>query len=489
MLFPQVCRAFAGSARFTVFSCSGIGRRSGAVLLAIASLAVGQLHAAVDAKSKAEQYCYGCHGDQFSGGRGPALAGGNWHHAKSEAEAAEIILHGLPNGGMPAFEKTISLEEAHALASFIHTRDLAWEPTQSILDGAVLQTQLGTVKMERFSVGYETPWSMAFLPDGRLIVTEKAGRLRITDHGQLTPAIEGIPAVHYQQDAGLLSLALDPDFAKNGWIYLSYADIGAKPEYSMTKVIRGKIRDGHWVDQQTVWAADPKFYHTPDEHYGCRLLFVDGKLFFSVGDRGDRSSAQNLANPCGKIHRVNPDGTVPADNPFVDQKDADPTVWSYGHRNPQGLAIDPQTGEIWEVEHGPRGGDELNHIRKGGNYGWPIVTWGTNEDGTKISDATTAPGMIDPITHWTPSMAPGVLYFSDSDRYPAWKNQILVGFLRGQQIHRLRLNGDTLVEQEAFANFLGRIRDIKTGPDGLIYVAVEHWDRPGEIWRLVPVEK
>jgi len=457
--------------------------------LIFACVSLGPVRASIDAKGQAEQFCYGCHGDQFTGGRAPALAGGGWHHARTEEEAADIILHGLPNAGMPAFEKTFSVEDARALAAFIKSRDMPWEPAQFILDGTVLHTQLGAIKMERFSDGYETPWSMAFLPDGRLLVTEKAGRLRIVDHGQLTPAIEGIPAVHYQQDGGLLSLALDPDFAKNGWIYLSYADPGAKPDYSMTKVIRGKIRDGHWVDQETVWAADAKFYHTGDDHYGCRLLFVNGKLFFSIGDRGDRSNAQNLANPCGKIHRVNPDGTVPADNPFVDRKDADPTVWSYGHRNPQGLAIDPQTGEIWEVEHGPRGGDELNHIHKGANYGWPIVTWGTNEDGTKISDATSAPGMVDPVAHWTPSQAPGVLYFSDSDRYPAWKNQILVGFLRGQKIHRVRVKGDTLVEQEAFANSLGRVRDIKTGPDGLIYVAVEHWERSGEIWRMVPVAR
>jgi glucose/arabinose dehydrogenase len=449
--------------------------------------AAASLHAAGDPKTIAAQYCYGCHGDQFTGGRSPALAGGAWHRAHSDEEAVNTILDGLPTVGMPSFKKTLSADDARSLVAFIHAQETLWEPRQTVSDGEVIQTQRCTFKLEMFSTGFENPWSMAFLPDGRLIFTEKAGRLRILDHGKLLPPIEGIPSVHYQQDGGLLSLALDPDYAKNGWIYLSYSESGSWFS-SMTKVIRGKIRDGKWVDQQTVWSADSKYYHRSDEHYGCRLLFSQGKLFFSIGDRGDRSSAQDLSNPCGKIHRVNPDGSVPADNPFVGRKDADPTVWSYGHRNPQGLAIDPQTGEIWEVEHGPKGGDELNHIHKGGNYGWPVVTFGRNEDGTKISEATSAPGMIDPIAQWSPSLAPGVLYFSNSDRYPGWKNQMLVGFLHGQQIHRVEVKGDALVDQETFLNTIGRVRDIQTGPDGLIYFAVEHWDRPGVIWRLVPMK-
>ncbi len=458
-------------------------------LLIVLAFVAGTEARAFDAKKTARQYCYGCHGDDFSGGRAPALAGGAWHHARTEDEAAQIILHGLPDKGMPAFEKTFSVENVHQLVAFIHTNEPAWEPHQTMSDGDVIHTQFGSFKMERFATGFEMPWSFAFLPDARILVSEKPGHLRIVDHGKLSPRINGLPRVRYEQDGGLLSLALDPNYVENGWVYISFSDPGAKSKTSMTKIVRGKIRDGHWLDQQTVWAADPKFYHTGDDHYGCRLLFLEGKLYFTIGDRGDRQAAQDISNPCGKVHRVNPDGTVPTDNPFTDRKEADPTIWSYGHRNPQGLAIDPQTGELWEVEHGPRGGDELNHIHKGGNYGWPVVTFGRNEDGTIISEATSAPGMVDPVTNWTPSLAPCPLCFSESDRYPQWKHQILVGFLRGQQIHRLVLKGDTLVEQEAFANNIGRVRDIKTGPDGFIYVAVEHWERPGEIWRIVPLQK
>ncbi|HEY9154931.1 MAG TPA: PQQ-dependent sugar dehydrogenase, partial [Opitutaceae bacterium] len=410
--------------------------------------------------------------------------------AHSDEEAVQTILNGLPQAGMPSFQKALSADDARAIVAFIHRQETLWEPKQTVHSGDLIQTQRGTFKLELFATGFENPWSFAFLPDGKVILTEKAGRLRILDHGKLTPRIKDIPRVHYQQDGGLLSLALDPDYAQSGWIYLSFSDRGEKWGTSMTKIIRGKIRDGHWVEQQTIWAADQKFYYSGDDHYGCRLLFVQGKLFFTIGDRGNRNTPQDLSNPCGKIHRVNPNGTVPSDNPFVGRKDADPTVWSYGHRNPQGLAVDQQTGELWEVEHGPKGGDELNHIRKGGNYGWPLVTYGRNEDGTKISDVTNgAPGMLDPIAQWTPSLAPGVLYYSNSDRYPGWKNQFLVGFLHGQQLHRVEVKGDTLIDEEAFLNTIGRVRDIETGPDGLIYIAVEHWDQPGSIWRLVPVEK
>ena len=256
----------------------------------------------------------------------------------------------------------------------------------------------------------------------------------------------------------------------------------------MTKIVRGHIKDGAWEDQQTVWQADQRFYTRSTEHYGCRLLFVRGKLFFTIGDRGNRNNAQELTNACGKVHRVEPDGKIPADNPFVSRPDADPSIWSYGHRNPQGLAFNEETGELWETEHGPMGGDELNLIRPGLNYGWPVVTFGRDNDGSIISELTSKPGMVDLVAQWTPSIAVSPVHLSLSDRYPKWKHMLLIGSLAFQEFRRIEVRDGQVVEQELLFKEHGRIRDIRTGPDGYIYLAFERWDwGGGEIARLVPI--
>lgn len=395
---------------------------------------------------------------------------------------------------MPAFGNVMTVEAAAVLVERIHAAaTVAQDQAQEGIHdgnagGAVFRTEKQTFKVEVVSTGYEVPWSLVFLSEAKILVAERAGRLRIVDvaSGQNSAPIHGLPKVWSMQDGGLLSIALDPKFSKNGWIYLSYADPGKIPGTSMTKIVRGRIRNDAWTNQQVVWQADPKFYYRGSEHYGCRLLFVGGKLFFTVGERGNRAAAQDLSNPCGKIHRVEPDGKIPADNPFVNRAQACPSVWSYGHRNPQGLALDPLTGELWSTEHGPRGGDELNIIRRGGNYGWPVVTFGAEETGEKITNLTAKSGMVSPVYHWTPSLAVCPLMFSTSEKYPAWKHDLLVGSLAVQQLHRLALKNDTIERDETLIQNLGRIRDLVTGPDGLIYIAVEYRDRPGEIVHLVP---
>lgn len=436
----------------------------------------------------AERFCVGCHGVGFSGGRALALAGGKWRHARDDQQAALIITNGIPNTAMPPFADALADAEKAALVDYIKATTPTVGPMEVPSD-TVYRTQHQNFRVERIGTGYETPWSIAFLPDGRLLVSERAGRLRIVDRGQNSPPIQGIPKVYYRQDAGLLSIALHPDFAQNGWVYLSYAEPGPQTRTSMTKIVRGRIKDGAWIDQQVIWEVDARYYIRGDDHYGCRLRFIGDKLFFTIGERGNRPAAQDLSNPCGKIHRLEADGRIPIDNPYVSQPEVYPSVWSYGHRNPQGLTIDPRHGDIWSTEHGPMGGDELNHIQPRANYGWPLVTYGREHNGREIAPFRTQPGMVDAVRQWTPSLAVCPLEFSTSPRFPGWQNQFLVGTLRAQQLRRLKLAGDRVVEEEILLDNFGRIRDVATSPDGLIYLAVEYYNRPGDIVRLVPVNE
>lgn len=469
--------------------------RSRLMLLLLAVVVLGptaQGVAAVDGAAVAAKFCISCHGDEMAGGRAPGIRGAHWRRARTDAEAMRIILDGRQDLGMPSFKDALSAEERGALIAYLRTpapeAKWSWWPFGSSSVSKSIHSELQEFRLEQVAAGFEVPWSIAFLPDRRMLVTERAGRLRIVNRGETSAPIAGIPRVWYRQDGGLLSLALDPEYNKNGWVYLSFSDPGRVSGTSMTKIVRGRITDGHWIDEQVVWEAPARFYHGGDDHYGCRLLFHDGKLFFTVGERGYRRDAQDLSTPSGKIHRINPDGTIPRDNPFVGRADAYPSIWSYGHRNPQGLAIDPRTGELWATEHGPMGGDELNHIRAGQNYGWPVVTFGREHSGAKISDFTSKPGMIDPVTQWTPSLAVCPLHFCTGDFYPKWKNQFLVGSLSLQEFRRVAVDGDREVHQETLFKGLGRIRDIQLGPDGYLYLAIEQRGANGQIMRLMPVK-
>jgi glucose/arabinose dehydrogenase len=257
----------------------------------------------------------------------------------------------------------------------------------------------------------------------------------------------------------------------------------------MKKIILGRIKDGRWSDQQTIWAAKPDEYFESNIHFGSRLLFVNGKLFFSIGDRGHRDQAQKVSTPFGKVFRVNDDGSIPTDNPFVHQAGALTSVWTYGHRNPQGLGLDPQTKVLWETEHGPKGGDELNALHKGANYGWPVLTYGVDDDGSIISNETTRPGMQDPATYWVPSISPSAIEFYSGDKFPHWHNQMFIGSLTSQDLRRVELNGEHVVKQEVLIKHLGRIRDIHTGPDGYLYVSIERFGKYGQLVRLVPAAR
>ena len=354
----------------------------------------------------------------------------------------------------------------------------------------VVESEEHAFRVETFAEGFGVPWGLAFLPDGRLLVTEQEGLLRtVAKDGAVSEPIEGVPAVFARGQGGLMDVALHPRYAEQGWIYLSYSEPRPGPEGSTvghTVIARARLREGRLADLEIVYRVPERFYTRRAHHYGSRILFDRaGFLYFAIGDRGQRDLAQSVEWPNGKIHRLHNDGALPADNPFIGQPGAIESIWSYGHRNPQGLALHPATGELWSAEHGPKGGDELNHIRRGLNYGWPAITYGINYDGTPITDATHAEGMEQPETYWVPSIAVCGIDFYTGDRFGRWRNDLLVTSLRFNRLHRLRLQGRRVVHEEIVYQGDSRVRDVQTGPDGAVYLAVE---KPGRILRLVSLD-
>ena len=334
--------------------------------------------------------------------------------------------------------------------------------------------------------GLENPWGLAFLPDGRMLVSERPGRLRlVAADGRLDPQpIDGVPPVVAVNQGGLLDVALHPDYARNGWIYLSYS--GAGPGGLGTEVLRARL-DGHALrEAQVIFRMQPK--SSANHHFGSRLVF-DGKghLYITLGERGDMDRAQRLDDHAGSVIRVHDDGRVPDDNPWVGHPGARPEKFSLGHRNIQGAALHPQSGELWAHEHGPQGGDEINIVRAGRNYGWPVITYGRNYiTGTAIGEGTARPGMEQPLWQWTPSIAPSGMAFYSGQRFPAWRGNLFVGALRGQMLVRLTLDGNRVVAEERLLDGrLGRIRDVRVGPDGLLYLLID--SNRGRIVRLEPV--
>ena len=328
-------------------------------------------------------------------------------------------------------------------------------------------------------------WSLELLDDGTLLATQKSGLLWMFREGKPVGTVEGTPRVRFERgdQAGLFSVRKHPQYASNGWIYLTFAEPRGE-DAAATTIVRGRIRGTHWVDEQLIYRVDPKFFIASGAHYGGRLAFLDGDLYFSIGERGHQENAQDLSNPLGKIHRIRDDGRIPTDNPLVQNPTAIASIWSWGHRNPQGLAIDPATHELWETEHGPKGGDELNQILPGRNYGWPLVTHGTNYDGTIVSNDSEREGFESPRAHWSPSPGVAGLTFYSADRFPKWRNRILIATLAQQQLKLVSLEQGRVVKEDVLIENMGRIRDVTTGPDGLPYVALNQPN--GRIYRLIP---
>ncbi|MEE1962789.1 PQQ-dependent sugar dehydrogenase [Allomuricauda taeanensis] len=329
--------------------------------------------------------------------------------------------------------------------------------------------------------GIQNPWGMVFFPNNDILISEKSGKLILYRSGKKVE-VGNAPEVYNRGQGGMMDIELHPDYKKNGWIYFSYASSEGDSKGGNTAIMRAKLSDTKLVQKQLLYKAVPNT--TKGQHFGSRLEFDQhGYLFFSIGERGDRDvNPQDITRDGGKIYRLHDDGRVPKDNPFVDKDGAKTAIYSYGHRNPQGLALHPETGQLWEHEHGPRGGDEINIIQKGKNYGWPVVTYGINYSGTKITDETSRPGMEQPLYQWTPSIAPSGLAFVTSDRYPNWKNSLLVGSLAFQYLERLEIKNNKVVYREKLLDGIGRVRNVRQGPDGYIYVGIEGKG----IYRLLP---
>ena len=461
--------------------------------------------------------CAGCHGTDLSGGRGPSLFDPKLLSARTDAVLHETILNGVKGGEMPAFKGMLNDDEAWQIIAYLRTQSETMKGKPVFVpdpNNQVIKSEKQTFRIEVVASGFDTPWGLVFLPDGRILVTERTGAVRIIGKdGKLQPKpVSGTPKPWVRQDGGMLDIALHPDFKKNGWIYLSYSEssrpptpeelnppAGARPTSppSMTVLIRGRLNaKNEWVDTQTIFRAPTALYTPNGAHYGTRFLFdKQGHLFFSLGERGDQTNAQRLDTPLGKIHRVMDDGSIPKDNPFVNTPGAIPSIWTYGHRNPEGLAWDPVTGLLWESEHGPTGGDEINIIEKGKNYGWGVISMGVQPGIT----ARSAPGMEQPIVYYTPTIAPSGIGFYAGSRYPGWKNSLFVAALAGQQLRRLEIKDRQVTAQEVVFQQFGRTRAVTTGPDGLLYVLLQNPTgagtglnlsaaTPGMLIRLVPVK-
>jgi glucose/arabinose dehydrogenase len=439
------------------------------------------------------QVCASCHGVDGSGGSAPSLLDDVWTHGGSDAELAASIKNGWPGTPMPPFGATMSDQDVRAMVIYIREmRARAASGPLSRTGPPPLPTTTITSEKHAFKAevvvdGLTNPWAVLFLPDGSWLVAERPGNLRLVKDGVAQAPLTGLPAIWVRQDGGLMDIALHPDYAKTGWVYVAFSEIGGTAEgASTTRVIRGKIKDGAFVDQQTLFQASQDLYWPDNTHFGTRFFFDKDKfLYYSIGDRGHLDTAQDLKSPYGKIHRVKDDGTAPADNPFVDTPGAVKTIWTYGHRNPQGIDVDPAGGRMWASEHGPRGGDELNVIEKGKNYGWPVATHGMNYDGTPMTkdSVTMAPGMVDPTLQWTPSIAVSGISFYRGSRFPKWKGNLFAAALAGQQIARLEVSGGKVTHQETLLRGFGRIRHVVNAPDGTLLVV---YDTPGRIVRLTP---
>jgi glucose/arabinose dehydrogenase len=361
-----------------------------------------------------------------------------------------------------------------------------------IAQAETFKSSAGNIAVETVAGGLVNPWALAFLPDGRMLVTERPGRMRIvTPDGKLSAPLAGVPKVFAVGQGGLLDVVLDRDFANNKTIYFCFAepsDGGGRTALARAKLSEGNSGDGKLDDVQVIYHQ--KGPVSSGNHFGCRIAqTADNNLFLTQGEHfTDRDEAQKLTSDLGKIVRIAPDGSVPKDNPFVGRNDALPEIWSYGHRNMQGAAIHPQSGKLWEHEHGAKGGDEINIPQPGKNYGWPVISFGVNYDGTPVgSGKSSMPGMEQPIKYWVPSIAPSGMAFYTGDLFPSWKGSLFVGALAGQMLVRLTLDGEKVTGEERLLQGLHeRIRDVRMGPDGALYLVTDN--NAGRVLKVAPAK-
>jgi glucose/arabinose dehydrogenase len=372
------------------------------------------------------------------------------------------------------------------------TKTLLAHALFAVLAAATSAAQAETFRTEKHEVrvatvakGLSHPWGLAFLPDGRMLVTERPGRMRIVAmDGRVSPPLAGVPEVYARGQGGLLDVALHPDFARNRLVYFSYAEPG--PGGAGTAAAMARLSDdgARLENLKVVFRQQPK--SEGGNHFGSRLVFArDGRLFITIGERYQMELAQDISVNRGQVIRIEADGRIPADNPFVNRNGARPEIWSYGHRNPQGAALHPQTGKLWTVEHGPAGGDEVNIPLPGRNYGWPVIGYGNHYNGRPIGVGTHKEGMEQAVYYWNPAIAPSGMDFYTGDKFPGWRGNMLIAVLKEQMLVRLELSGEKVVREERMLRGIGdRLRQVRTGPDGYVYLLTDESD--GRILRLEP---
>ena len=350
-------------------------------------------------------------------------------------------------------------------------------------DSDKVSTDLEMFNVELFSDGYKIPWGMAFLPDGSLLVNDISGKMyKVFPNGERKIEIKGVPDVYYRGQGGLLDVEIHPNFEENNFVYISYSDVIDKPfkNISFTAVAKAELIEDELKNLRVIYRTNDTHYSSSPYHFGSRIAIDEKYIYFSIGDRGKQNDAQDKFLPSGKIHRINLDGSIPIDNPFLDKNGNPSSIYCYGNRNPQGLAFD-SSGRLWELEHGPKGGDELNIIEKGKNYGWPVITYGVNYNGTKITDITHKEGMEQPVWHWTPSIAVCGMKIYKGEEFGSWNENILVTSLKFEYLERVVVNDRKMVEREIIYEPGSRVRDVEIDPFGNIYVALEN---PGRIVKL-----
>ena len=437
-------------------------------------------------------YCSGCHGAQMQGGTASKLIKTEWKYGRRKDAIFRNIKYGIQGTEMVAWGQVLKNEDINAVADFIMA-------SQEVPPAAVrpipetLSTKAYTLRVEKLvSSGIRVPWGIEFVDKEKALITERGGSIRWMINGKLDPKpVEGLPKTFAHNTGGYMDIALDPSYAKNGWIYFAFShtkgDTADQKASGMTKVIRGKIKDYKWIEEQTLFEVPDSLKIPGGNRWGSRLLFDrDGYLLFSIGDMARGQDSQNPGKPAGKVYRINPDGSIPKDNPYAGKKRELKAIFSIGNRNVQGIAQHPVTGEIWATEHGPMGGDELNILKKGANYGWPIITYGVDYDGSIVSTEKVKAGMEQPITQWTPSPGVCAAEFVTGDLFPLWRNNLLIGSLAFEEIRRLTIENHKVIEEEMVLKGVGRVRDLKMGPDGAIYVLL---NAPDMVLRITPVKK
>ncbi len=449
--------------------------------IAAVSTIVGIPEKSDPAQALFEEFCTSCHGTHVN-----AFVDRKWKHGNSKEDIIMSIRDGILNSGMPSYDTTFTAVQLDILSDYIlegienresYTADKDVQPTAFV-------TEEMKVRVETIVTDVDIPWGIKVLADGTIYYTDKKGVLKFKSPGKSSVTVNNLPVIKSGLQGGLMDIALDPEFANNKLLYISYTkENPANKSQLTTAVSKGRLDGDQLMDVEEIFVALP--YLETIYHFGSRLVFdKSGFLFITVGDRGKRDdNPQFVNNSCGKVHRINSDGTIPEDNPFYDNTSAIKSIWTYGHRNQQGMVYDETNDRIVTHEHGPRGGDELNIELPGTNYGWPVVSYGINYNGTTFTDITEKKGTQSPINYWLPSIAPSGMAIVKGKTYPKWRDNILTGSLRFNYVSRIKMDGDQVISEERILKNIGRVRSIEMGADGYLYIGVE---KPGRILKVVP---